>query len=221
MGFLWFNVHPAQVIMGDSGSLGLGAALAVTALITGQILVLPLIGLVFVIETGSVILQVAYFKATGGKRIFRMSPIHHHFELLGWDEEKITVRFWIVGGPRRAARGDPVHGLDQLAGMTTMTTTAARRPSEPTARSRRAHPRGDPGRRACAGGRSPSSGFARSGIALARFLVDAGAIVTRLRRASGRRPARTHVAGSTAGPIRLLAGPGRRPGRRLARAPRS
>ncbi len=96
MGFLWFNVHPAQVIMGDSGSLGLGAALAVTALITGQIIVLPLIGLVFVIETGSVILQVAYFKATGGRRIFRMSPIHHHFELLGWDEEKITVRFWIV-----------------------------------------------------------------------------------------------------------------------------
>jgi phospho-N-acetylmuramoyl-pentapeptide-transferase len=97
MGFLWFNVHPAQVIMGDSGSLSLGAALAVTALITGQIVVLPLIGLVFVFETGSVILQVAYFKATGGRRIFRMSPIHHHFELLGWNEEKITVRFWIVG----------------------------------------------------------------------------------------------------------------------------
>jgi phospho-N-acetylmuramoyl-pentapeptide-transferase len=96
MGFLWFNVHPAQVIMGDSGSLGLGATLAVSALITGQIVVLPLIGLVFVVETGSVILQVAYFKATGGRRIFRMSPIHHHFELMGWDEEKITVRFWIV-----------------------------------------------------------------------------------------------------------------------------
>ena len=97
MGFLWFNVHPAQVIMGDSGSLALGATLAVSALITAQIVVLPLIGLVFVMETGSVILQVAYFKATGGKRIFRMSPIHHHFELMGWDEEKITVRFWIVG----------------------------------------------------------------------------------------------------------------------------
>ncbi|MGZ8501713.1 MAG: phospho-N-acetylmuramoyl-pentapeptide-transferase [Candidatus Limnocylindrales bacterium] len=96
MGFLWFNVHPAQVIMGDSGSLALGATLAVSALITGQIVVLPLIGLVFVVETGSVILQVAYFKATGGRRIFRMSPIHHHFELLGWNEEKITVRFWIV-----------------------------------------------------------------------------------------------------------------------------
>jgi phospho-N-acetylmuramoyl-pentapeptide-transferase len=97
LGFLWFNVHPAQVFMGDSGSLSLGATLAVIALITGQILVLPLIGLIFVIETGSVVLQVAYFKATGGKRIFLFTPIHHHFELAGWDEEKITLRFWIVG----------------------------------------------------------------------------------------------------------------------------
>jgi phospho-N-acetylmuramoyl-pentapeptide-transferase len=96
LGFLWFNVHPAQVIMGDSGSLGLGATLAVIALITGQILVLPLIGLIFVVETASVMIQVAYFKLTGGRRIFRMSPIHHHFELGGWDEEKITLRFWIV-----------------------------------------------------------------------------------------------------------------------------
>jgi phospho-N-acetylmuramoyl-pentapeptide-transferase len=97
LGFLWFNVHPAQVIMGDSGSLALGATLAVTALITGQILVLPLIGFIFVIETGSVVLQVGYYKLTGGRRIFRMSPLHHHYELLGWDEEKITLRFWIVG----------------------------------------------------------------------------------------------------------------------------
>jgi len=97
LGFLWFNVHPAQVIMGDSGSLALGATLAVTALITGQILILPLVGLIFVIETGSVVLQVGYFKLTGGRRIFRMSPLHHHYELLGWDEEKITLRFWIVG----------------------------------------------------------------------------------------------------------------------------
>jgi phospho-N-acetylmuramoyl-pentapeptide-transferase len=97
LGFLWFNVHPAQVIMGDSGSLALGATLAVTALITGQILVLPLIGLIFVVETASVVIQIAYFKATHGRRIFRMSPIHHHFELSGWDEEKITLRFWIVG----------------------------------------------------------------------------------------------------------------------------
>jgi len=97
LGFLWFNVHPAQVIMGDSGSLALGATLAVTALITSQILVLPFIGLVFVIETSSVVLQVVYFKVTHGRRIFRMSPIHLHYQLLGWDEEKITLRFWIVG----------------------------------------------------------------------------------------------------------------------------
>ena len=97
LGFLWFNVHPAQIFMGDSGSLSLGATLAVVALITGHILVLPLIGLIFVIETGSVILQVGYFKATGGKRLFLFTPIHGHFELAGWDEEKITLRFWIVG----------------------------------------------------------------------------------------------------------------------------
>jgi phospho-N-acetylmuramoyl-pentapeptide-transferase len=96
LGFLWFNVHPAQIFMGDSGSLSLGAGLAGIALITGQILVLPVIGLIFVVETGSVMLQVAYFKATGGRRILRMSPLHHHFELGGWDEEKITLRFWIV-----------------------------------------------------------------------------------------------------------------------------
>lgn len=97
LGFLWFNVHPAQIFIGDSGALALGATLAVTALITGQILVLPLIGIIFVVETASVIIQVVYFKATGGKRLFRFTPLHHHFELGGWDEEKITVRFWIVG----------------------------------------------------------------------------------------------------------------------------
>jgi phospho-N-acetylmuramoyl-pentapeptide-transferase len=97
LGFLWFNVHPAQIFMGDSGSLSLGAALAVIALITGQILILPLVGLIFVIETASVIIQVTYFKLTGGKRLFRFTPIHYHFELAGWDEEKITLRFWIVG----------------------------------------------------------------------------------------------------------------------------
>jgi phospho-N-acetylmuramoyl-pentapeptide-transferase len=97
LGFLWFNVHPAQIFIGDSGALSLGATLAVTALITGQILVLPLIGIIFVIETGSVVLQVAWFKVSGGRRLFRMSPIHHHFELGGWDEEKITIRFWILG----------------------------------------------------------------------------------------------------------------------------
>jgi len=97
LGFLWFNVHPAQVFMGDSGALSLGATLAVTALITGQVLVLPIIGVIFVVETGSVMIQRTYYRLSGGKRVFRMTPIHHHFELGGWDEEKITLRFWIVG----------------------------------------------------------------------------------------------------------------------------
>ena len=96
LGFLWFNVHPAQVFMGDSGSLSLGATLAVIALITGQVLVLPIIGLIFVLEVLSDIIQIGYFKLSGGKRVFRMAPLHHHFELGGWDEEKITLRFWIV-----------------------------------------------------------------------------------------------------------------------------
>jgi phospho-N-acetylmuramoyl-pentapeptide-transferase len=96
LGFLWFNAHPAQIFMGDAGSLSMGATLAVIALITGQIVILPLIGAIFVIETFSVVLQVGYFKLTGGKRILRMSPLHHHFELGGWPETKITLRFWIV-----------------------------------------------------------------------------------------------------------------------------
>lgn len=95
LAFLWFNVHPAQIFMGDSGSLALGATLAVTAVITGQVLLLPLIGLIFVVEAGSVILQVVSVKLRG-RRLFLMSPLHHHFELRGWDEEKITLRFWII-----------------------------------------------------------------------------------------------------------------------------
>ncbi|MBI2764200.1 MAG: phospho-N-acetylmuramoyl-pentapeptide-transferase [Chloroflexi bacterium] len=97
LGFLWFNVHPAQIFMGDSGSLALGATLAVIALVTGQILVLPLIGLVFVVETASDIIQIGFYKLSHGRRVFRMAPLHHHFELSGWDEEKITLRFWIIG----------------------------------------------------------------------------------------------------------------------------
>jgi phospho-N-acetylmuramoyl-pentapeptide-transferase len=81
--------------MGDSGALAMGATLAVTGLITGQILLLPLIGIIFVLEVGSDIVQIVSFKLTG-RRIFRMAPLHHHFELAGWDEEKITMRFWIV-----------------------------------------------------------------------------------------------------------------------------
>lgn len=101
LAFLWFNAHPAMVFMGDAGSLTLGSLLAVCALMTGQWLLLPLIGIVFVAVALSDILQVAYFKMTGGKRLFRMAPLHHHFELLGWSETQITMRFWmvsIVGG---------------------------------------------------------------------------------------------------------------------------
>ncbi|HWH24353.1 MAG TPA: phospho-N-acetylmuramoyl-pentapeptide-transferase [Candidatus Limnocylindria bacterium] len=96
LGFLWFNVHPAQIFMGDAGALSMGATLAVMALITGQILLLPLIGIIFVLEAGSDLIQIVWFKLTG-RRVFRMAPLHHHFELAGWDEEKITLRFWIVG----------------------------------------------------------------------------------------------------------------------------
>jgi phospho-N-acetylmuramoyl-pentapeptide-transferase len=99
LGFLWFNAHPAQVIMGDTGSLMLGATLSVCAFMTGQWLLLPIVGIVFVAEILSVILQVSYFKWTGGKRIFKMTPLHHHFEEKedGWSETQVTLRFWIVG----------------------------------------------------------------------------------------------------------------------------
>ncbi len=96
LGFLWYNAHPAQVFMGDTGSLALGAALATAAFMTGQWLLLPVIGIVFVAEALSVILQVAYFKLTKGKRLLRMAPLHHHFELIGWSETQITMRFWLV-----------------------------------------------------------------------------------------------------------------------------
>lgn len=95
LGFLWFNTYPAQVFMGDVGALGLGAALGVIAVVVRQELVLLIMGGVFVMETVSVILQVASFKLTG-RRIFRMAPLHHHFELKGWPEAKVTVRFWII-----------------------------------------------------------------------------------------------------------------------------
>jgi len=96
-GFLWYNAHPAQVFMGDTGALALGGALALVALMTGHWLLLPVIGIVFVIEAMSDIIQIGYFKWSGGKRIFRMAPIHNHFELLGWSEPQIVTRFWIIG----------------------------------------------------------------------------------------------------------------------------
>lgn len=95
-GFLLFNAHPAKLFMGDTGSLALGALLAGAAILTGEMLLLVVIGAVFVAETLSVMLQVSYFKATGGRRIFRMSPLHHHFELGGWPETKVTARFWVA-----------------------------------------------------------------------------------------------------------------------------
>ncbi len=97
-GFLWFNSHPAEVFMGDSGSLALGGVLAVLSLIVKKEVLLLLIGGVFVMELGSVMLQILYFKATKGKRLFKMAPLHHHFELSGLKETKVVVRFWILGG---------------------------------------------------------------------------------------------------------------------------
>ena len=95
LGFLWFNTYPAQVFMGDVGALALGAALGIVAVLVRQELVLLIMGGVFVMETVSVILQVASFKLTG-KRLFRMAPLHHHFELKGWPEPRVIVRFWVI-----------------------------------------------------------------------------------------------------------------------------
>ncbi len=96
IGFLWYNAHPAEIFMGDVGSLALGGAIATVAVIIKQELLLPFIGGVFVLELMSVVLQVGSYKLRGGKRIFRMAPIHHHFELGGWSESKVIARFWIM-----------------------------------------------------------------------------------------------------------------------------
>ena len=96
-GFLWFNVHPAELFMGDTGSLPLGATLAVVALMTGHWILLPLIAIIPFSETLSIILQVLYFKLTGGRRVFKMTPLHHHFELSGWSETQVVQRFWLIG----------------------------------------------------------------------------------------------------------------------------
>jgi phospho-N-acetylmuramoyl-pentapeptide-transferase len=102
LAFLWFNAHPAQLFMGDTGALALGATLGVVALMTGQWLLLPVVGLIPTAETLTVVLQVAYFKYTKrrygeGRRLFKMSPLHNHFELLGWSETQIVQRFWLIG----------------------------------------------------------------------------------------------------------------------------
>jgi phospho-N-acetylmuramoyl-pentapeptide-transferase len=96
IGFLWYNAHPAEVFMGDVGSLALGGAIGTVAVVIKQELLLPFIGGVFLLEAASVMLQVGSYKLRGGKRIFRMAPLHHHFELLGWSESKVIARFWIM-----------------------------------------------------------------------------------------------------------------------------
>ena len=96
LGFLWYNGFPAQVFMGDTGSLPLGGLIGYVAIVTRQELLLFIVGGVFVIEALSVLLQVGYFKLSGGKRIFRVAPIHHHFHLGGWTETQVVVRFWLV-----------------------------------------------------------------------------------------------------------------------------
>lgn len=95
-GFLWFNVHPAKLFMGDTGSLALGATIGVVALMTGHWILLPLIAVIPFSETMSVILQIIYFKLTGGRRLFKMTPLHHHFELSGWSETQVVQRFWLI-----------------------------------------------------------------------------------------------------------------------------
>ena len=95
LGFLWYNAHPAEVFMGDVGSLALGGAIGTVSVMIKQEMLLPFIGGVFVIEALSVMIQVASFKFRG-KRVFKMAPIHHHFELMGWKESKVIIRFWIA-----------------------------------------------------------------------------------------------------------------------------
>ena len=95
LGFLWYNAHPAALFMGDTGALPLGGALATVALMTGHWLLLPIIGIVFVAEAGSTLVQIAYFQTTGGRRFFRMTPLHHHMELIGWSEPQVVLRLWL------------------------------------------------------------------------------------------------------------------------------
>ncbi len=98
VGFLWWNAAPAQIFMGDTGSLAVGAGLAALALATNTHLLLPIMGMLFVTETVSVILQILVFRFRGGRRLFRMAPIHHHFELVGWPETRVIIRFWLLSG---------------------------------------------------------------------------------------------------------------------------
>jgi len=98
LGFLWWNAAPARIFMGDTGSLAIGTGLATLALTTNTHLLLPIVAGLFVAETVSVILQVGSFRLLGGRRVFRMAPLHHHFELRGWPETTVIIRFWIMSG---------------------------------------------------------------------------------------------------------------------------
>ena len=136
IGFLWFNSAPAEIFMGDTGSLAIGTGLAALALTTNTHLLLPILGGVYVAETVSVMLQIAWFKATGGKRLFRMAPIHHHFELAGWKETKVIIRFWMIAGALTAvAVGlfyvDWVNQADLINGAAGLGTGEALTPETP------------------------------------------------------------------------------------------
>ena len=132
LGFLWYNSYPAEIFMGDVGSLALGGALGTVAILIKQELLLPIVGGVFVLEALSVIIQVASFKLTG-KRVFKMAPLHHHFELIGWSEPKVITRFVIVGDHLRAVQPDDVeaavmaHDCDVLGCGTAACRSSARR----------------------------------------------------------------------------------------------
>jgi phospho-N-acetylmuramoyl-pentapeptide-transferase len=97
LSYTWFNIYPARFFMGDVGSFALGTALGVVAMLTGTVLLLPIIGLVFVVEAGTVAIQLISKKLRNGKKIFLSTPIHHHFEAIGWPETKVTMRFWVIG----------------------------------------------------------------------------------------------------------------------------
>ncbi len=97
LSYTWFNIHPARFFMGDVGSFALGTALGVVAMITDTVFILPIIGLLFVVEAGSSLVQILSKKLRNGKKIFKIAPIHHHFEASGWEETKVTMRFWVIG----------------------------------------------------------------------------------------------------------------------------
>jgi UDP-N-acetylmuramyl pentapeptide phosphotransferase/UDP-N-acetylglucosamine-1-phosphate transferase len=168
LGFLWFNAYPAQVFMGDVGSLSLGGSLGVVAVITKQEILLMLVGGLFVMEALSVIFQVSFFKVTKGRRIFRMAPLHHHFELKGWPEPKVIVRFWIIAiALALISMSTAKTAINHLA----IANSGLRYKAGPVAW-------------CCGNKQVVVVGLGRSGVATTRFLVRQGARVTVTDRAS-------------------------------------